>query len=141
MRAVSKQVDSSIAIDVALEQAVNSVDLLISDADFPCSGCWIFRSLQPGNEAGFVAGSDEILVAIAVHIEVFAVDEIVAFGFVNDMFGPLRRDEQSSLSATIADDVWLSVSGEVGSNGRVATFAFVDNVLLPRIVIGTGCNG
>ena len=75
-----------------------------------------------------------IFVAISVHVEVLAVDEIVARSFVDDMFGPLRRDEQPSLSAAVADNVRLAVSGEVCSDGGVATFAFVDNMLLPAFL-------
>src|SRR5262245_26431982 len=96
-----------------------AVDLVIDQAQRPALLERLFRLLQPGDPSRLIPRADPIEVAVAIDIKELGVNEVVAATFVQDHLAPIGCDEQASLATGIADDVGLSVLGEVAGNGGV----------------------
>ena len=138
--AVGEEIELAVSVHVRLEHAVDANDFVLGDACLPRAGSRVFvRLLKPNDEAGLIAGTDEIRIAIAVHVEGFAVNEVVILVIADDDLLPVRRDEQPRFVAGVADDIHLAVAGEIGSHRHVVVQPLPDDVTFP-VALHLGLN-
>jgi hypothetical protein len=138
---VGEEVHLAVPIHIALEQAVDAVDLVVDDAELPAILQGIPGTFQPGHPAGLVVRTDVIEVTVAIDVEGLRVDEVLAGGVGKENLLPLRGDEQPRLPAGAGDHVGKAVAGEVAPDGGVGVAAGKDDVLLPLAACGQGEEG
>ena len=116
-------------------------DFVLGDARLPRAGGRVFVwLLKPDDETGLIAGTDEIRIAIAIHVECFAVNEVIILVVSNDDLLPVRCNKKPRFVAGVADDIHLAVAGEVGGHSHIVVQAFPDNVTFP-VALHIGLSG
>ena len=130
--AVGKEIEFAVSVHVRLEHTVDADDFVLGNASLPRTvRCVLVRLLEPHDESGLIARADEVRIAIAVHVERFAVDEGVILVVADNDLLPARCDKQPSFATGIADDIHLAITGEVGRHRNVVMQSLPDDVAFP----------
>src|SRR5262245_30532911 len=74
---VGDQIEAAVAVDVAFEQSMDAIDLIIDQAQSPPLCQRLVRLLEPDNPAGLIARADPIEIAVAIDIKKLRVNEVV----------------------------------------------------------------
>ena len=134
--AVGQQVGTTVTVDVALQQTVDAVDLVVHQVKFPLLLQRFLGLLEPVHQSRRVAGSDPVEIPVTVNIHELRVDAPVRRVRLDNRFGPVGSDKQPGLSVAVGNDVDLLVAGEIRGDGVDGVCATVHDVLLPLGRIG-----
>ena len=138
-----QQIRASIAINVALNQPVDSVNLIVDQSLDPAARLGVIIGLfQPNDQSGVVACTDVVKIAVTVDIKALAMNVSLAVGvFIQHDFRPVWGDKQPCHVAAVSDDVRKSIACEITRHGRHRLKSFVNDVFTPLLSATKGAAG
>src|SRR5688500_7946090 len=115
---------------------MDAIEIFARDAHRPWFSERTIRLFEPDNQARLIPGTDEIQIAISIDIEGLAVDEVMAWGRVEDNFFPIGSDEEPGLVPAVGDNVGSAVLRKIAGHSGQALGALVNDMFLPQTFCG-----
>ena len=132
LSAVGDEIELAVAVDIALEQSVDAIHLVIHQAQRPALLQWFLGLLQPGDPSRLIPRTDPIEIAVAIDIKELGMNEIVAVSFGENHLPPIGSDEQTRLAAGVADNVRLAILRKVARHGGACMQTLMNDMFSPR---------